>query len=66
MVFAHQFVDAKIVAIADAVDFAGGVLAVKPREIFTGHGTSITKQRGRSVHLSMRDAIRLRQSARLK
>jgi hypothetical protein len=65
-VFSHELVDGKVAAIADAVEFAGAVLTAEPREIFTGHGPSITKRRGRSVRLSMRDAIMLRQSVRLK
>jgi hypothetical protein len=65
-VFSHEVVDAKVAAIADAVEFAGAVLTAEPREIFTGHGTSITEHRGRSVRLSMSDTIMLRQSDRLK
>ena len=65
-VFSHEFVDAEVAAIADAVEFARAVLTAEPREILSGHGTSITKRRGRSVRLSIRDTTMLRQSARLK
>ena len=64
-VFSHEFVDAEVAAVADAVEFAGAVLTAEPREILSGHGPSITERPDRSVRLSMRDAIMLRQSTRL-
>ena len=64
--FPHEVVDGEVAAIADAVEFARAVLAAEPREIVAGHGTSITERGGRTDRVSMRGAIVLRQSDKLK
>ena len=64
--FPHEVVDGEVAAVANAVEFARAILTAESREVFAGHGTSAAERRGRSDRVSMRGAIMLRQSNRLK